>query len=307
MKTIIIINPKSRAGRKGKLEQVIKHRLASLNFKITKTAYPGHATEISRKAVRENYDTVVVVGGDGTVNEVVNGIFGSNVTLGIVPVGTANDLASLYNLPTDIESACDVILKRHVTKIDLISVNSKYYVTAGGVGLPCEVATIANAIKCHGRIGQLIGKILGSKIYILAVIAALASKAKRNNLINIRYNNRSLTANVLSMMVDNQSFLGKDIIMSPGAVNNDGAFDICLIENSLSRLKILQILIRTLNGTHISLPFVRTIRATDITIKTKQQTSFFGDGEIIQQNTSFDIRLIPKALKLVVPVKNMRG
>lgn len=303
MKTIVILNPKSKNGKMKNLESDMRAKLSNLQLEIFKTSYPGHGAKIAKKAVEEKIDMIIAVGGDGTVNEIINVIAGTDIALGIIPLGTANDLASLYNFPTDIESACDVILKRHVTQIDLISVNSKYYVTAGGIGLPCEVANIANTIKCYGRIGQLLARILGSKLYILAVIAALATKIKRDNLLDIRYDNHSLSVNALSMMVDNQSFLGRNIIMSPGAINDDGAFDICLIENPLSRLKVLQVLVRTLRGTHVSLPFVRTIRATDITVKTKQPLSFFGDGEIIQKNTSFNIRLIPKALKLMVPVK----
>jgi diacylglycerol kinase (ATP) len=307
MKIMIILNPRSRGGSDRHLESSLKEGLGNSHLEISRTAAPGHATEIAQLAVRKGFDTVVAVGGDGTVSEVLNGIVGSDVALGIIPTGTANDLASLYDLPTDIESACDVIRKRHVTQIDLISVNDQYYVTAGGVGFPCEVANLANTIKRYGRIGQLLARILGSKLYVLAVVAAWAAKAKRNNLLDIRCNNHSLSVDALSMMVNNQSFLGRSIIMSPGAVNNDGAFDICLIENSLSRLKILQTFMRTLNGTHVFLPFVRSIRASDITVKARHPLPFFGDGEIIQQNTSFSIRLIPKALKLVIPVKKVSG
>ncbi|HEB29626.1 hypothetical protein LCGC14_3070530 [marine sediment metagenome] len=141
-------------------------------------------------------------GGDWSVNEVLNGIMGSDVAIGIIPTGTANDLASYYRLPCNIEKACDIILKRRIHRADLILVNNRYFITAGGLGFSSEVANIVNTIK-------------------------------------------------------NQPFLGKNFVISPDAVNDDGIFNVCLIKNSKTRAGKLSILIKVLTGRHIYFPSVK--------------------------------------------------
>ncbi|UCE67235.1 MAG: diacylglycerol kinase family lipid kinase [Candidatus Zixiibacteriota bacterium] len=306
MKSIVIINPKSGGGKTKNLESALKSALSGVRPGIHRTLYPGHAAGIARKAVKQKADMIIAVGGDGTINEIINVIAGKDIILGIIPSGTANDLATLYNLPSEINKASEIILSRNIREIDLISVNGRYYATAGGVGLPCDVADIANAIRRHGGFTRALCKILGSKLYIFAVITALFVRARHNNSLNIRYGNCSLVVNPLSIMVANQPFLGKNIKMSPGAANDDGVFDICLINNCLSRLKILHLLARILKGTHIFLPSVTTIKADNITIKSEKPISFFGDGEVFHQNTEFNIKLAPKALKLIVPPQKAR-
>ena len=173
MNTIIVLNPKSKDGSDKKLQSILKDKFTNFNTKFMETSYPRNATVITRKAVREKVDTVVVVGGDGTVNEVINGLVGSDIVMGIIPTGTANDLASYYRLPHNIEKACDIVLQRRIHRADLISVNNRYFITAGGLGFPSEVARIAASIKSRNRTGRLLGQILSSKLYILSSFFAI--------------------------------------------------------------------------------------------------------------------------------------
>jgi YegS/Rv2252/BmrU family lipid kinase len=301
MKTIVIINQKSGKRRARGLESALRSSLSSVHPEIYRTSFPGHGARIARLAVERNVHMIVAVGGDGTVNEIVNVIAGMDIMLGIIPSGTANDLASLYNLPGDIDKACRIILDRNTREIDLISVNGKYYATAGGVGLPCEAAELANNIKCRGAIGKTLAGILGSQLYIFAVVAALFKRAGGDNYLNIRYGNRAVGINALSVMVDNQPYLGKSIFMSPGALNDDGLFDICLIDNHISRLKILHLLMKIMKGAHIYMPSVQAIKTDRITIRSEKPISFFGDGEILSRDTEFNLKILPRSLKLIVP------
>lgn len=303
MKTVVIINPGSGKGKTKGLDSALRSALSDIHPETHRTSYPGQGAEIARRAVEDKVDTIIAVGGDGTVNEIINVIANKNIKLGIIPYGTANDLATLNNLPSKIDEACRIIVNGNFREIDLISVNGSYYATSGGMGLPCDVTGLANSMKNRSAVGKTLANVLGSRIYIFAVIAALFNKVKKDNILRLRYGNRSVKLNALSVMVDNQPFLGKNIFMSPGALNDDGLFDTCLINNGIGRLRILYLLSRILKGTHISLPYVEAIKTNRLTIISERPISFFGDGEILHRDSTFDIKLIHKALKLIVPLK----
>jgi diacylglycerol kinase (ATP) len=304
MEIKVILNSKSRTGKQKHFDATLKERLGPF-LKIERTAYPGHGTRIAREAVKEKIDAVIAVGGDGTVNEVLNGIVGTDVPLGIIPGGTANDLASLYQIPGDVGQACDIILDRHMVGIDIIRVNDWYYATAGGVGLPCDVARIVSSMKQKDVLRKLVVRFLGSKIYLLAALCALARKPRHGHPMKVHWEGHSLTPDALTLMVNNQSFLGKRFLMSPGAINSDGLVDICVIENSRSCKEILSLLVKTLTGSHVDSPSVKTWRTSDLTIQTVKSLPFFGDGEIFGKAFEFRIKIVPKALKIIVPKTNI--
>jgi len=301
MKIKVIINPKSKNGDRKTLKAILDEKFTHFLSGIECTAYPGQATHMARQGTGENVDTVVVVGGDGTINEVVNGIIGTEMKLGIIPTGAANDLATLYHIPNNVAEACDVILEHHLSCIDLICVNGRYYATAGGMGLPCEVVRLANNIKLKSPMGRLFSQFLGRRIYLFAVLRALIKKGEQGHLVNIRWEDFSLTMDSLALMVDNQPFLGRDFLMSPGAINGDGLLDICLIKNLKSLIQTLFILLKVRNGSHIHLPSVIRWQARELSIQTKKSLPFFGDGEVFGQGSEFRIKIIPKALKIIAP------
>jgi len=301
MKTLIILNPKSKAGNSGNLESILKKKFAGSDTRLLKTAYPGQATEIARRAVGEHVDTIVVVGGDGTIHEVLNGILGSSVALGIIPTGTANDLASYYHLPAEVEKASDIILCRRIHPADVIQVNHHYYITAGGMGLPSDVASIANSIKSRGTAGRILGRFLSSKLYLIAALWAILAKPRRRNFVTIRSRHLAFASDILSLTVNNQPFLGKNFLISPGAANDDGKLDVCLIKNPKQRFAVLPILIKVLSGKHVHLPCVTAWRTDSLVVEAEHPLPFLGDGELFQKSRKFKIQIFPRALNLIVP------
>lgn len=302
MRIKVIINPKSRGGRSRNLERILKEKFGHSLVGLERTISPMHATEIARLAANQGIDAVVTVGGDGTVNQVANGLVGTKTALGIIPTGTANDLASYYHLPRGIAQACDVILDHHVQYADVVRVNQWHYVTAGGIGLAAEVAVIANALKCKSATGRLLGQILGSKLYILAVLCALL-KRKGKNLLSVRWNEGSVKADALSLTVGNQPFLGRRFLISPGAVNGDGLGDICLIENTTTLLPTTSVILKVLAGRHVHSSSVKTWRAKQLIVDTEKSAMFLGDGEILTQGNRFNIEIVPKALRVLTPAQ----
>lgn len=301
MKIKVIVNPKSKVRNRNYLEAILKEKFSHSLIDVECTAYSQHASDISRQAVKQNFDTIVVVGGDGTVNEVICSVVRTDVAIGIIPTGTANDLATLCHMPSESGKACDLILERHLHRFDVICVNGRYYATGGGIGFPCEIARIANKIRQQKMIGKLITKILGSNVYILAVLCMLTKKSIRHNFLKIRGDGYSFTTDAFTLMVDNQPFLGKHFRLSPGASNDDGIFDICLIENPKNPVQIIPIIINILGGKHINSPSVKIWRAKELVVNTEIPLSFFGDGEILVTESEFKINILPKALNVIVP------
>jgi diacylglycerol kinase family enzyme len=179
-------------------------------------------------------------------------------------------------------------------------VNGRFFLTAGGLGFPCEVAALANVIKNFGWFGIVLGKILSHQIYLLALLLAI-SKTEHHRIVKIDYQNQMMKCDILSLMINNQPFLGKKFQMAPGAINNDGLLDICLIKNSKTRAQILFILSKVLNGSHIHSPSVLSWQTDFLTIETEHPRVFLNDGEIMEESNKFEIKILPRALSVIVP------
>ena len=134
---LVILNPEARRARR----QEVLSRADELfpGALVATTTSSGEARELAAEAVRSGFRIVVAAGGDGTVNEVVNGIAGTGVTLGVLPVGTMNVFATELGLPTRLRDAWKVILAGHVREIDLGRANRQYFVQLAGVGLDAQV------------------------------------------------------------------------------------------------------------------------------------------------------------------------
>jgi YegS/Rv2252/BmrU family lipid kinase len=281
---------------------MLREKFADLTLDIERTGFPRHATDIARRAAKDDFDRVVVAGGDGTINEVVNGVVGTRTALGIIPTGTANDLARYLRIPTDVAKACNVIFAGHLQNLDVIRVNGWHYVTAGGIGLASDIAKTANAIRRNNKMGRIIMQILGSKLYLLAGLLQLLKKRGRNPLY-VQSNGSLIKTNALSLMVDTQPFLGRRFLISPSADNGDGLADICLIENTATPLLTALIILKVLAGRHIHSSAVKTWCVKQMRIDTGKPMAFLGDGEIIAYGSRFDIKIIPRALALLTPLQ----
>ncbi|UCD95577.1 MAG: YegS/Rv2252/BmrU family lipid kinase, partial [Candidatus Zixiibacteriota bacterium] len=286
---------------KRQIERILRVKFPEEHLSIERTMGPGHATEIARRAVREAFDTIVVVGGDGTINEVVNGVIGTNVRIGIIPSGTANDLARHFRIPRKVDRACDVILAGNIRPTDAIAVNGRYYITDGGIGLPRQSLSIAESIKRLGAVGRFLTLILGSKLYLLGLAAALPAYYKRSLPLRIRLPNKLLCIDAISLILGNQPILGKRFRVLPGAENNDGLMDIVIIEKNRSLRELLRTAAATLNGSHVERTGVKMLRGENIRIEMPRPCSFFGDGEIMQKASAFDVHVRYRAVNFLVP------
>ena len=152
MKTELIINLTAGGGKpRPHLKTIFKClKENGFNFKVSYTSHHGEAVELAQKAADRGIDLIVSIGGDGTVNEIVNGIMKSknDPSLGIIPLGWANDFIKSTDIPSDIIEACKILIKGKTKKIDVGVINNQiYFANICGIGFDAEVALLANQIK----------------------------------------------------------------------------------------------------------------------------------------------------------------
>lgn len=141
-KILFIVNPISGVGKQKKIENAVEKYLdkEKFDYKIAYTFYPHHATAIAIASVIKNYDIIVAVGGDGSINDCVKGLFSTGATLGIIPTGSGNGLARCLNIPLSIKEAMQTINNKKIIDIDTISLNNTIYASIAGIGFDALIA-----------------------------------------------------------------------------------------------------------------------------------------------------------------------
>jgi diacylglycerol kinase family enzyme len=245
-------------------------------------------------------DAVVIAGGDGTVNEALNGMLGSGSALGIIPCGTANDLADHLSIPNRPEDAVAVILRGHTRRIDLIRVNGWHLATTGGVGVAADVIRLADAIK-YTRAGRYLAAVLGSTLYLLLLALTATRQGRETYRLYSQAGVCSRCSSVFSLTLSNIPRLAGHFQLAPGANDRDGRLHLCCIQNSHGLLNLLKSILGTLTGSPQREADVMLSQVQSLMISCDQPSAFFGDGKIGVYGDRFRLDLIPAALPVLVP------
>jgi diacylglycerol kinase (ATP) len=298
MKIDVIINSRSDRARSADFELRLREEFRKHDYRLIHTNYAGHAAELARAAAEQGCDIIVAIGGDGTVNEVVNGSRGSGLAVGIIPAGAANDLAVRLGIPEDMRTACDVILSGRIRQLPAIEVNERYFLTTCGLGFP---AVSIEAAHFLGRtfLTRRIKDRLGHRIYAIGVAAALAARLPDYSMRLCGGDICTLTHS-MSVIIGLQSTLGKRFVVLPEADDTAHTLD-CYIIEGRSRGLLLRHIAATLRATQADLPGARFLHGNHFTIETTRPAPFFGDGEIVGPANRFDIRIVPRAVPVIVP------
>lgn len=300
MKTELIINLTAGGGKpRSHLKTIFKYlKENGFNFKVSYTSHHGEATELAQKAADKGVDLIISVGGDGTVNEIVNGIMKSdnNPTLGIIPLGWANDFIKSVNIPPDVTQACKILVQGKTKKIDVGVINKKiYFANICGVGFDAEVAQYANQIKNrHPN-----WRILSAFIYIFATIKKLLSPFRCYK-VKIKIDQQEIQTKILFIAISNGKIYGGRFKITPEAILDDGLLDICLVEE-MGRFKYLSIIPKVFKGTHGGIKGISFYKAKEIIVQSSELILAQVSGEVIEGQKKFTITLQPKKLKLIVP------
>lgn len=215
-KTLFIVNPISGKAAKRKAIDQLKIDLDyDANYDIRETEHSGHATQLAHEA-KDHYQNIIVVGGDGTINEVVTGIQGSDIALGIIPRGSGNGLANHLGIPSNYHKALDLIRNNSPKSIDLISVNSRFVVNVGGIGFDGHVANLFNKSSNRGLVA-----------YMKLILGELLTYQEFN--FEVESDEYNTTGKAFIIAIANATEFGNRFIVAPKALHNDGKLDLVII------------------------------------------------------------------------------
>lgn len=237
------------------------------NVRVRVTWEKGDGELLAREAAEAGADVVVAVGGDGTVNEVVNGLDGSDVPFGIVPIGTANDFAKQAGIPLDPDHAMDVILHRPAIRIDTAALNGRRFlnVSSGGVGAEATAETPSEAKE-----------MLGMFAYAITGVRKLVDLKPHEA--TFTAGDFRLTTEFLLFAVGNGRTTGGGTLIVPRASVTDGLLDVCIVE-AMPRAEFAKLILRIRHGDHVGNDGVHYLQVPSIEINATEAISVNVDGE----------------------------
>ena len=295
MRTLVILNP--AAGGQTHAERLRQRLERLIDGDFVNTSEAGEAVSLSSEAARTGYDTVIAVGGDGTVREVATGLYlgGGAPRLGIVPVGTGNDLAFSLGLPPDIEQAAAVATGECAVAMDLVRASRP-----GGSEEPRFLANAAVA-GFGGRIGDGMSPTFRRRLRPIAYpVAALGQiRDVRPYAVRLEVDGRAIETRALMVIVANGEYAGGRIRFAPGASTADGQLDLVII-HAVSAPKLATLIPRVLSGRHAGHTGVSLYRATSVRIQSETDMWINLDGDTWQSGPAL-FEVIPSALRVAVP------
>jgi len=297
----VIVNPAAGAGRTAKLWPQIMglFRGQGLRFEYDVTEAPGHAIELAREAACNGYNMVVSVGGDGTINEVVNGLYASgnigDALLGIVSTGTGGDYIRTVGVPRRYDEACRCLLQPRRLTVDLGVVEysdngsrvERLFVNFAGMGFDAEI--VRRTTGQFKALGGLSSYLLGAITTILVY---------RNKDISMVVDGEKMEKKVCTVVMNNGRYGGGSMFTAPHASIDDGYFDVMIV-GDINKPDLLWSLPRIYKGTHLTHPKVTMKRAKEIEIQSAQPMQLQADGELLGQVPA-RFRILPSVLKVVI-------
>ena len=294
-----VMNPVAGKGAARKAVAALERllRASDLSFEIVSTEYPGHATALARAA---STPIVVAVGGDGTVNEVANGLVGSSKVMGIIPTGSGNDFVKSIGIPRNLRKALDVLKRRVVRKIDVGCVScgktqngsttyapERYFVNGIGTGFDAEVAQRVSQIR----------RLTGTLLYLTAVLQTLG--VYKAPYFRISADGRQSEGKRLLIATGNGKCAGGGFYLTPDADVSDGMLDLCMIED-VNLARILRLIPAVMRGKPVHDPHVAYERAAKIKLESPDTFCVHADGEVIGRGVNaVRMEVLPGALTVI--------
>jgi len=296
----IVLNPTAGRGKAGRIFPQVLSILHEAGIKtlVEITEFPGHATELAVRLAKKGVDAVVSAGGDGTVNEVLNGLveLDFSVPMGALGIGTGNDFLKSAGTAKDLAKQVEVIKLGCVKLLDLMRITYcdfegktavRYSVNDFGVGFPAKVSFRVNNMK---------GALKGAWSYVAAVI----SEIRQNKPVHLKLETPEGSYkgfyNMLFAMIG--QYVGGGIKIAPMAVVDDGYMDVLFVEN-LTRLETLKLLPKAFKGTHLPHPKATHVRTQKLTVDGVQELVYV-QGEVIGF-TPANIELLPHKVPFLWP------
>lgn len=298
--TRVIVNRHARNGCNHSLLKRVARELGDLDYQLVVPDTYEDLVASARAAVADGIRQIVVVGGDGTINAVVNQLANSEVALGIIPAGTANDLATHLGIPKDVGKACAIIRRGQVRMMDLVEINGRYFITAGGMGVVSDTAVGVNKLKATDGFVSKATRKLGSLVYVLYSFGLLAGSKKIVSDLEVSVDGQSQgTIPSVALFVNNQPSIGKSVVPCPDARTDDGELGLCVMRKRSRLGAILTVILMSMKGSHTRRKDIKLLAGKRIEIKSATRKTFIGDGEVLAHTRTLTLNVVPKALKVL--------
>jgi diacylglycerol kinase (ATP) len=299
-KTIAILNPTAGRGAGARLAPQITQWLGDSGheFEMITASAPGHPTILAREAAAQGREMVLAIGGDGTANEVINGLMQADngpddTAMGVLPIGTGNDFAYGVGVPMDLQEACQVIARGQSRTLDVGRMHAdneapRFFGNGVGVGFDAVANIESRKVK----------RLSGSLLYLVAVIRTLAFYYHAPQT-TIRIDSEELVQPSLLVSVMNGRRMGGAFFTTPSSQMDDGLLDLC-VATKVSRGKMVAFVPRFMRGTHTTDPDITMGQARKVTIVSESPWAAQVDGEIYGVGARrYEIELLPGRLRMI--------
>jgi diacylglycerol kinase (ATP) len=289
---LLIVNPSSGREKGADHEEVLSDALRRRFGKVqsVRTAGDGDAESAARAAAQRGCTTIFVAGGDGTLNEALNGVATADaldaVRFGIFPLGTGNDFAAALGIPLDIEQAIGVLLDARELRVDVGVVNGRHFLNTSGGGYIAEVSV---------AVTPQLKTIAGRLAYLIGGAQALIEYEPVRATITADPGGLRLGLGVYAFAVCNSRLIGGGRLIAPDAVIDDGLLDVCLIE-AMGAIEFVALARKVADGEHVNDPRVRYLQASSVTIHFERETRINTDGEVLTA-TRCEYSILPRAAR----------
>ena len=300
-KAKLIVNPSAGCGSTGRKWKRIHEYLikSGLSFDFVHTEGRGHAMELAMEAAHEEYEMVIAAGGDGTLNEVVNGLLDSgntkDTTLGVLNTGTGCDFARFLGVSRDYRLASLHLVNPRKVRADVGVVECqkegrairRYYISAAGMGMDGEV--VETAVK-----GPRV--IHGNLPYFFGILQSLGTYHNKD--IRIHLDDNVEDIRICSVIMANGGFYAGGMHIAPDANLQDGLFEVMIL-GDIGKLELMQVFPSAYKGDHVTHPKVRIEKAAQVIIESSERIMVQADGEFVGEGPA-SFKIIPAALNIAI-------
>jgi diacylglycerol kinase (ATP) len=289
-KVKILHNPKSGFIKRPQFIRKSVDRIlanAAFHYDYFETQYKGHAHEMAVAAEAEGYDAVVAIGGDGTANEVASALLYKPVIMGLIPIGSGNGLARGLGIPVSVRRSANLLMEGCVRAIDAGSIAHRHFFVTSGMGFD---ALIGKLFDDHSLRGPLPYFYIGVREFFLY----------EAEVFTLKFDGRTIRIPALLVTIANTPQWGNSVTVAPNALPDDGLLDVCLIH----RVNVFNALInlpKLFTGRIDKIRHYERYQTTAVQIIREKPGVFHVDGEPDETSQVVDVKVLPKALQIIVP------
>ncbi len=300
----VIVNPVAASGKAKRLWNAIKQELdaANIDYVFEFTTHKYHAVELVQQAIKSGKRDFIAVGGDGTLNEVVNGIFSqwdiatNEITIANIPIGTGNDWIKTHKIKQDYIEAIGIIKKSRIRVHDVgkliyrsdNELIDKYFINVAGFGFDAAVVKKSNILGEKG--------LKGKRGYIIGMLMVMMKY--KEQVIRLKTSESDMEKDVFNLNIGICRFNGGGMMVVPHATFDDGELAMTLVEK-ISRFKIIRNFLTLFTGTFVKLKEVTTLKSETISLHSDKEMEFEVDGEMIGSSKVIDISILPQSIRVI--------